>query len=229
MYWRDYLLDTQGLTTEQHGYYLLLIAYYWENGRLPPTAAERQRIVKMTPRKDGKCWKAIRSFWQTDGTHKRIDKERAKFEILSTKRKLAGMKGASQRWQMPMPIAMTPPLSFGMAIAPHNHNKIIKASILNREAAKMRPTDPGYAQALVNGTPDLAKLIEEQNRKRGIAPASSATALPSGAPPRPDATEPAKPNGKAPHRLTRAELDALYASRKPVSATEKAKDEDIPL
>lgn len=88
-------------------------------------------------------------------------------------------------------------------------------------------TNPMLKPEELIASPDLVKLLEEQNRKRGMPPASSATAL-DGAPPRPAIEQP-KPNGKVPHRVSKEELEALYANRTAANAARKAKDDDIPF
>lgn len=74
----DYLGDTQRLTTEQHGAYLLLILDYWRNGPAPDDDAVLQQITKL----DAKSWKKHRSalarMFQVENDewrHRRIDKE----------------------------------------------------------------------------------------------------------------------------------------------------------
>lgn len=209
MYWADYLSDTEDLTTEQHGAYLLLIAYYWKYGQLPPTRVAAEKVTKLSRHSYGKCWRAISRFFTSDMQHRRIDKELIKFETLSTKRKLAGMRGASQRWQLPMPNAIARPAKNPMAIAGNTSQS--KYSILNSEPRE-KPMLPDHE---LKPTPELLKILERQNRERGIAPARSATALPAGAPPSPVT---AKANGKAPHRTSKEELEAIYATRKPKEA-----------
>ena len=51
----DYLKDTQALTTEQHGAYMLLLMECWQKGRVPLDAASRASIARVPlPR-----WKKI--------------------------------------------------------------------------------------------------------------------------------------------------------------------------
>lgn len=47
LYVGDYLGDTQRLTTEQHGAYLLLILDYWRNGPAPDDDLVLQQITKL--------------------------------------------------------------------------------------------------------------------------------------------------------------------------------------
>lgn len=97
----DYLGDTQRLTTEQHGAYLLLILDYWRNGPAPDDDAVLQQITKL----DGKGWKrcrpAISRLFQTvDGEwrHKRIDAELVKAKANVDRRSEKASKAAQARW-----------------------------------------------------------------------------------------------------------------------------------
>ncbi|MDP1598998.1 DUF1376 domain-containing protein [Phenylobacterium sp.] len=76
----DYLKDTQRLTTEQHGAYLLLLMDYWVNG---PPADDDEDLASIT-RLDAKTWKKHRPklerfFKLADGRwrNKRADEELA--------------------------------------------------------------------------------------------------------------------------------------------------------
>jgi uncharacterized protein YdaU (DUF1376 family) len=89
----DYLRDTMHLTPMQHGMYILLIFHYWEHGRLPDTTAGRSRVARCpwTTFRDHEL--TLAAFFDQPGwRHKRIDKELAKLENLSVKRRLAGSK-----------------------------------------------------------------------------------------------------------------------------------------
>ena len=78
LYIGDYLRDTNRLTTEQHGAYLLLIMDYWVNGAPPDVDSILAQICRL----DANAWSiaklVIKPFFTiTDGklTHPRIDRE----------------------------------------------------------------------------------------------------------------------------------------------------------
>jgi len=97
----DYLGDTQRLTTEQHGAYLLLMLDYWRNGPPPDDDAVLQQITKL----DRAAWKRhrptlMRMFQVADGEwrHKRIDKELANAEQNAERRTSKAKAAAQARW-----------------------------------------------------------------------------------------------------------------------------------
>jgi uncharacterized protein YdaU (DUF1376 family) len=98
LYVGDYLADTMHLNAVQHGAYLLLIMHYWRTGPLPDNDGDLAAIA----RTERKVWReiapVIRRFFQVDGGymhHKRIDQEREKAAINSSKRRDA----ANARWK----------------------------------------------------------------------------------------------------------------------------------
>jgi uncharacterized protein YdaU (DUF1376 family) len=114
----DYLADTTGLSTEQHGAYLLLIFAYWTNrGPLPDDDDELAQITRL----DKKTWikhrprlakffqitnapsiaqamprnaTAQASFWH----HPRIDKEMHRVSLNSVSNSQKAKKAAKARW-----------------------------------------------------------------------------------------------------------------------------------
>jgi len=101
LYVGDYLADTQRLTTEQHGAYLLLIMDYWRNG--PPDADDETlaTITKLPVSQWRKhAPKILRLFRIQDGKlwHKRIEAERQRAGEVSDKRSEAGKRGAAKKW-----------------------------------------------------------------------------------------------------------------------------------
>lgn len=97
----DYLGDTQRLTTEQHGAYLLLMLDYWRNGPPPDDDATLQQITKL----DRAGWKKhkpalARMFIVGDGIwhHKRIDRELTNAEANSERRSSKAKAAAKARW-----------------------------------------------------------------------------------------------------------------------------------
>lgn len=98
----SYLADTQRLTRDQHGGYLLLIMDYWRNGPPPDDDEVLRAITKATPAEWKKLRPALVGFFRlVDGkwNHKRIDQELA--DSMSRKAK-AGSKAkaaAEARWK----------------------------------------------------------------------------------------------------------------------------------
>jgi uncharacterized protein YdaU (DUF1376 family) len=93
----DYLTDTQHLTTQEHGAYLLLILNYWQRGEpLEDNDRKLAGIAKM----DLFDWSVVRvslqDFFQIkDGFwyHKRVDKELAQVKATSIKAARNGKLG----------------------------------------------------------------------------------------------------------------------------------------
>lgn len=106
-----YLADTQHLSRDEHGGYLLLLMAYWRaSGPLPDDDKRLAAIVKASPRE----WKALRPvlaefFTVADGcwTHKRVEQELA--DSIDRKMKAAGKaRGAAQaRWKDGKPDAQS--------------------------------------------------------------------------------------------------------------------------
>lgn len=101
LYIGDYLGDTQRLTTEQHGAYILLIIDYWRNGPPPDDDSILQQIVRL----DKSAWKKHRlvlskMFQIIDGEwkHKRIDKELIAAKDNAERRSKKAKAGADARW-----------------------------------------------------------------------------------------------------------------------------------
>lgn len=97
LYVADYIADTGHLTTLEHGAYLLLIMHYWRVGSLPTDEISLASIARLGVKE----WKAIasklKSLFDDNWRHKRIDKELAKATDKSEKRAAAGKKGGSAR------------------------------------------------------------------------------------------------------------------------------------
>ena len=101
LYIGDYLADTQRLTTEQHGAYLLLIMDYWRSGRPPDNDQVLAQICKLSP--DAWCnAKAMlkQYFSIEDGcwVHKRIEAEILDAAQNQDRKHQRAVKGAAARW-----------------------------------------------------------------------------------------------------------------------------------
>ncbi|MES2625929.1 MAG: DUF1376 domain-containing protein [Pseudomonadota bacterium] len=139
LYIGDYLADTQLLSTEQHGAYLLLIMAYWKNqGPLPNDEAILMSVCKLQPAKWKVCKPAVMKFFQVRSSmlvHKRIDKEIKNTKELRDKASAKAKKAANTRWEkdassnasgnapsIPSSIAQSSSPSNARSNASHNHN-----------------------------------------------------------------------------------------------------------
>jgi uncharacterized protein YdaU (DUF1376 family) len=102
VYIGDYLSDTQLLTTEQHGAYLLLIMAYWKNKKPLP---DDDKVLRSIARLEQKQWKSCRAvlepfFTVCDGFwhHKRIEAELERASLLQEKASERAQKAATIRW-----------------------------------------------------------------------------------------------------------------------------------
>jgi uncharacterized protein YdaU (DUF1376 family) len=108
----DYLADTMGLSTEQHGAYVLLLFAYWRNrGPLPDDNHEFCRITGLM--RD--AWQSHRNriakFFQIESGHwhhKRVDLELAKALRNKESRTSAATKAAFARWNHAGAVGKTP-------------------------------------------------------------------------------------------------------------------------
>jgi uncharacterized protein YdaU (DUF1376 family) len=89
----DYLKDTQALSTEQHGAYLLLLMECWQKGHVPLDAAGRASIARVPLPRWRKIGAPVDAFFAADGTNKRATTEITKAEMVSLKRAIAGAAG----------------------------------------------------------------------------------------------------------------------------------------
>lgn len=101
LYVGDYLGDTQRLTTEQHGAYLLLLMDYWRNGAPPDDDAVLAQITRMAI----DDWKRIRRvivrfFDEEDGLlfHGRVEIEISKAKTNHDRRVERSKKASQARW-----------------------------------------------------------------------------------------------------------------------------------
>jgi len=100
LYIADYLADTQHLTANEHGAYLLLLMHHWQHGKLPKSQEMMARIARVHPPHWAKVWRVLSSFFepQEDGSwiQKRLALELIKTAEISNKRKAAAMQKHSK-------------------------------------------------------------------------------------------------------------------------------------
>jgi uncharacterized protein YdaU (DUF1376 family) len=93
LYVRDYFLDTRHLSLEQHGAYLMLIMYYWENGGIPDDDEQIAAILNIPVARWLLHRPVINRFFHRGWKHERIDIEIARANALIDKKRAAGTKG----------------------------------------------------------------------------------------------------------------------------------------
>jgi uncharacterized protein YdaU (DUF1376 family) len=100
-YWSDYLADTQHLTTEEHGAYLLLIGAYWSRRRpLPEDDRFFAAVTKMSVKKWKMVCPKIREFFDISAghwTHHRVEKELLRSNARSTAAQRGGNASCATR------------------------------------------------------------------------------------------------------------------------------------
>lgn len=114
IYIGDYLGDTQRLTTEQHGAYLLLIFDYWRSGPPPDDDEVLQQITLLDRPRWKKHRPVIARFFEIENglwVHKRIERERVNALDNQDRRSAKAQAAARARWHTPsnadgMPDAM---------------------------------------------------------------------------------------------------------------------------
>lgn len=98
----SYLADTQRLTRDQHGGYLLLIMDYWRNGPPPDDDEVLRAITKATPAEWKKLRPVLARFFRIiDGkwNHKRIDHELEQSMNRKKKAQSKAKAAAEARWK----------------------------------------------------------------------------------------------------------------------------------
>lgn len=102
LYISDYLADTMGLSTEQHGAYLLLLMAAWkDDGRLPNDHEQLAHIARLPQKAWLKHEPTLQRFFiVTEGfwMHKRVRAELDKAKGNVSKKSEAGVVGAAAKW-----------------------------------------------------------------------------------------------------------------------------------
>jgi uncharacterized protein YdaU (DUF1376 family) len=104
LYVGDYLADTQHLSCEGHGAYLLLLMHQWRVGFVPADPAAQARIVRLS----GKAWRALspslaefftvtEQGWQQQRLERERGRKNQKAEQLREAARKAGLASAAQR------------------------------------------------------------------------------------------------------------------------------------
>lgn len=149
----DYLLDTLGLTQEEHGAYLLLILNYYWNGSLPH---EPDQVYELA-RADNEARRTAvdrvlkRYFHEENGliTHNRIERELGKYGEFLRSQSEAGKASAAARAKS-KPAPTTPARGNGSATTPATRG--------TRLPANWQPNDEGAALATELGVDAIEQI-----------------------------------------------------------------------
>jgi uncharacterized protein YdaU (DUF1376 family) len=98
----DYLADTQHLSTEEHGAYLLLLFNYWQRGK--PLDNSNDRLTAVT-RLSIERWIVVKpvleEFFEIDGNtwiHRRLERDIDAYKQRIDQASAAGKASAAKRW-----------------------------------------------------------------------------------------------------------------------------------
>ena len=101
IFWGDYFADTQHLTTEEHGAYLLLIGTYWQRGRaLDNSNGRLANVTRLSDERWTIVQESLKEFFTIENdiwTHSRIEFDLEKVLSKSTKISHAAKDSARDR------------------------------------------------------------------------------------------------------------------------------------
>lgn len=187
---RDYLTDTQHLTTAQHGAYLLLILHYWTAGGLPDDDGKLATIARLPLRAWRQMRPIIEAFFEMPGWHHhRIDRDIAKMDSVTLHRQVAGSIGGTRA-----------------AIARRNSSKPTSKRAANEQQTYQQNSSK-RAAGLQLQEEDITTTFSGAARARQEIPENS-TADPAPPAPRPLAALAAD----APHGFAEKAREAVHAS-----------------
>lgn len=162
LYIGDYLGDTQRLTTEQHGAYLLLIIDYWRNGSPPDDDAVLRQIVRLESAQWRKHRPILEKLFQVgDGIwyHKRIEHEIVAARTNQDRRSSKAQTAANARWSNAPSNAPGIPQAVHGECAPPSPSPPVKAKASTGRRASALPNDfvpalTAKAQVIADRHPD---------------------------------------------------------------------------
>jgi uncharacterized protein YdaU (DUF1376 family) len=102
LYVGDYLANTMGLSTEQHGAYLLLMMGCWKSGgRLPADHQQLAVFARLTPQQWARHEPILRPYFAVTDEHwihERVLQELTNAKAMVEKKSAAGKVGAANKW-----------------------------------------------------------------------------------------------------------------------------------
>jgi uncharacterized protein YdaU (DUF1376 family) len=164
----DYIRDTQHLTTEQHGAYLLLIfAMFSAGGSLPNDEAKLSRIARMTKAKWLSNRDDILPFFQIDGdalTHSKITEVRKKYEEKLHKLAQNGSKGGTAKALKNQEMGLANAVANGLAKSCQPEPEPIKEDKQSK-TDELPPAEKPYESAFKQAVAAQSKLGRSRLKK----------------------------------------------------------------
>lgn len=100
-YASDWTSGVQGLTLEERGAYITLLAYSWLHGPLPTEKTRLATLLGVSGSKFGSLWRTLSDYWtetEVGWINERLEAERAELAEKHEGLAEAGKKGAEKRW-----------------------------------------------------------------------------------------------------------------------------------
>lgn len=145
---RDYLADTQHLSTIEHGAYCLLIMNYWMHGGLPDDDRQLAKVTGLSIRSWRRMRPTLETFFYDGWNHKRIDQDLTKVDKIAEQRRFFGARGGAATKR-----ANLQPVS-------SNYNDLLKAKALAKASANEQQK---LQQKLQQKPQQKLKLTEEED------------------------------------------------------------------
>ena len=143
LYVADFLADTQHLTTEEIGAYLLILMTMWRSGgALPHDQKVLARCARLSGRRWTDAWERLSPLLTISGgqvTQKRLSEEYAKAMQKSAVRAASGAKGGAAKALK----GNEPPLANGSVLPQHSSDIRLKKEKKKQDGAKAPSLLPG--------------------------------------------------------------------------------------
>lgn len=164
LYVADYLGDTQHLSAEEHGVYLLLLMTMWrQDGRLPNDPKILARIARVSPRRWRLVSANVMPFFTVEGdqiTQKRLQREHQKATSKSEKRSACGKLGGRPKSLKNMDEAKAK----ASDLLKHSSEARTQIPEKEKEDDDPTPAEASEAEAPSQGSGDHLRLVHDRGK-----------------------------------------------------------------